>query len=515
MSKDFKQDRTAVCASRTVIDSPYELPVERDFVLPDYYPDIFRILRCTVSPSVVSRSLNGGRLSFEVLAYIKVLYLSENDKRINCIEQKVTLSKSVETDAECSDPTIRIDLCCDYVNCRVVNRRRLDVRGAVTAYVRVTCEDVRYAVTDAWGAGIQLKKQLMTYPARRINTAKRITVIEELELSSSKPSVGAVLRCGCVINRGEQKMIAGKLITKGEAEISMLYSCIDAAGEDSAETMRFSLPFSQIIDVEGIDESFTADIDITVAGCEIMPKGEDSTSLECELVLNVLCSAVKYESTEVVTDAFSTEFECTTQQGADRIEAAPIAVKRECRTEGTLTPAEGRPVSVYDCFAECSDISVIKDDEKNTFTLSGTVSFCAVGAGEDGQPFFTESRSTLEEEIPIPEGAGEDPALEAAADVTGCSYYLTDSASLEVKADVRIEGKVRSFVPCKVISSIEPDEDKPRERDRSCALKLCRCGENEDIWDIAKRYSASVSAILEENELEEDSFSGGMLLIPL
>ena len=40
----------------TALDTAFEQPVEKDFVLPDYCPDVFRILKCRVSPSVTALS---------------------------------------------------------------------------------------------------------------------------------------------------------------------------------------------------------------------------------------------------------------------------------------------------------------------------------------------------------------------------------------------------------------------------------------------------------------------------
>ena len=101
---------------------------------------------------------------------------------------------------------------CDYVNCRVVNQRRLDIRGAVSIGVKVVGEVSRPVVTDAFGCNIQLKKTPVTYPTKRLTAAKRITVIEELQLSASKPPVGTVLRSDCRVIPQEHKMIAGKLV---------------------------------------------------------------------------------------------------------------------------------------------------------------------------------------------------------------------------------------------------------------------------------------------------------------
>ena len=51
--------------------------------------------------------------------------------------------------------------------------------------------------------------------------------------------------------------------------------------------------------------------------------------------------------------------------------------------------------------------------------------------------------------------------------------------------------------------------------DGDYALKLYFADDGEDIWDIAKKYKTSVSAVMEENDLGGDSVSGRMLLIPI
>ena len=55
-----------------------------------------------------------------------------------------------------------------------------------------------------------------------------------------------------------------------------------------------------------------------------------------------------------------------------------------------------------------------------------------------------------------------------------------------------------------------------KQRDGDYAIKLYFGVENEDVWEIAKRYSTSVEAVMEENELSGDKLGeGGMLLIPI
>ena len=55
-----------------------------------------------------------------------------------------------------------------------------------------------------------------------------------------------------------------------------------------------------------------------------------------------------------------------------------------------------------------------------------------------------------------------------------------------------------------------------KQRDGDYAIKLYFGVENEDVWDIAKRYSTDVNAVMEENEIAGEKLEkGGMLLIPI
>ena len=53
-------------------------------------------------------------------------------------------------------------------------------------------------------------------------------------------------------------------------------------------------------------------------------------------------------------------------------------------------------------------------------------------------------------------------------------------------------------------------------RDALCALRICYGEAGDRIWDIAKTYSTSMEAVMQENGLNEEILPGRtMLLIPL
>lgn len=490
----------------TVLDTSFEQPLERDIVLPDYCPDVFRILKCRVCPRAVSQSINGGRLTVGTEAVIRVMYLSENSGRINQIEQKLSFTKTLEA-GDCTDPVVYAAAEPDYVNCRVVSQRRIDIRGAFTVKVRVEGEESRQFVTDAGGAGIQLRREEAVYPADRLTSQKRVTVVEELELGGAKPPVGTVLYSGCRIESTEQKVIQGKLMIKGEAAVELLYTPADPSA-GGVETMRFGLPFSQIIDIDGIDESYTVTPVIQAPWCELIPRADDGSRIECELVLMISCTAVRYEHCGIVTDAFSTLYECSTESSGIRLTAMPSAVCAEFSQSGTLCYQDGTLGSI--AFAGCEAGNITVRESGGRSVISGNLTFSMLGSDSEGTAVY------LEDEMPFEFTADGEFINGVQAEVRSCSYQLTDEHTASVKAELAVTGQIAENSGIVPLADIAADTDAPVETDRRFAMKLCYADEGEDLWELAKRCRTSVEAIAQENGLTSDrTEAGGMLMIPL
>ena len=500
----------------------YEQAVETDYILPDYYPDIFRVLKCRIMPRIVSHSIIGNdlsgdskKLSYELEAVIKVWYLSENSKVINCIEQKMSFSKSADAMISSSCPEISIIPKTDYVNCRVVNQRRLDIRGAVSTKIRICDEKKQSVVSDACGCNIQLKKSLISFPSGRLVASKKITVIEELELGIAKPPILSVIKADSKIISKECKAITNKLVAKGEALIDMLYTC-SKDDEHGIESMKFSIPFSQIIDIDGIDESYDISLEIIPSGCDIITKGSsEATVFECELILLVSCVASKSITGDIVEDAYSTCYECEIETGELKLEAKQKTINDSTSCKNTLSVNDGEIAGVLDAGCEISNVSTHLSNEGDTYIINGNVNFSALVETKDGFPVIVEGDSIFEHTIKCT-ASPENCIIEPKISISGCNYNLSGEKSVEIIAEISVEGCIVERISRTVITDIRVNSDTKKEINSDCALKLYYADENEDIWEIAKRNSTSVAAIMEENEMTADKLTEkGMLLIPI
>nr|MDE6790042.1 LysM peptidoglycan-binding domain-containing protein [Ruminococcus sp.] len=102
--------------------------------------------------------------------------------------------------------------------------------------------------------------------------------------------------------------------------------------------------------------------------------------------------------------------------------------------------------------------------------------------------------------------------------ITGISvsYNITSDGILNAKSDISVKISIGSFAEIKALTGIAIDDSTKKQRDGDYAIKLYFGTENEDIWDIAKRCSTEIDAVIEENELTSERLEkGGMLIIPI
>lgn len=510
---DIKLSKEPFVTQKILMNQEAQQSLELDYVLPDYCPEIFKVLSLKIYPSASKRTVNGSKLSFELTALVRVSYVSEQGE-ISSVEQTLSYDKSFDLNTSPKNPVVYIDPLVETKSCRVVNKRRIDVRGVITTKIRVYADEQTQAVSGAAGGGLQLKKSLVTYPSRRLFITKRVTVVDEVEIISTKPPIGCVLRADAAVTSSEKKVLSGKLLTKGEVSVSVLY--VPEAGGNSVdpEKISFDLPFSQVSDIEGLDEHYDIFVDASVAACDIrpLPKSEPA-KLECELKIDISCLALRFESSRLADDVFSTECETQCERTDCLVECVPGMLNEQHRAKTVLTYSEGEIKTVLSAHAECCVTGITKKTSGES-AVSGRLSVTVYAKNESGKPICLENDVPFEHELPgsVCDCAGS----RITACAGGVAYNLAGSNAIEVSCEVKLRGYVCEVAPRSFITSVTLDETKPVERDRECSLKLYYAEPGESPWEIAKRCRTSLKGVIEENDIDGETVeNGGMLLIPI
>ena len=514
---DLKISKETMPASVNIFDGIQEQSVEMDYVLPDYYPDIFRLVRCEVTPVVTEWSVSGDRLSYGLRCDIRILYCGENDSVLRCIEQTKSFQKTAELGRTCDSPEINLCPKTDHIIFRAVNKRRIDLRGAVSVKITAGCESSPEVISEVSGMNVQLRRTPVRAAVNKLSADKQLRISEETELTAAQPPVIGIVSCRCSLSDCENKLISGKLLAKGDVNIELLYSC-EKEGSGALEPMSFSLPYSQIIDIDGIDDTYECTVSPEVMTCEVAPSaGKDGENrvLRCELELRLLCRCVKAETIIVGTDAYSTVYPCEVTVSEIGAEQLPAVYSESFRHTAKLSEGSDVPANIYSIWVTPKNINTRIGEDGRSVVISGMLTYSMAVRDSSGMISIPDRDETFEETISV----GDDISGSAVcADISAkeVSYNISSEGVLTAKSDISAKISVRSLAKLSAVTDIAVDSSVKKERDGDYAIKLYFGVPDEDIWGIAKRYSTSVSAIMEENELDGDKLrSGGMLLIPI
>lgn len=493
----------------TALDSSVEHAVDTDFTLPDYCPDIGRIFKCSAQTRVSSRSVKGGVLRIEGTTKLDVCYLDSASRKIACFSKDIPFGKEMSA-PDCPDGAkARISVRTDYMNCRAISQRKVDVHGALTVRAMINERKTKQIVTDVQGSGVKLRMTKRTVSVPVGNAQSNISVSEALDLSEEKPAIASILSADGEFCVSDVRTIANKVIVKGDLLLKILYR---SDTDSNAESMSYTVPFNNFFDVSGADDGCVCDVSVGKAFTDISLRTDsDGEYRRIQAEVNADCDVAVYRQTEIsaATDAYSTQCELA-------LEREKITLKRYC------SAVKERFIDRQSIAFDTSQLSLVKD----ITCRAGNASFRFAGGkaeaeipviatmlceNTDGDYELHEFPMTARGEFGIPEGCFS-PEINPSVHVRGCSFSMT-SGKIDIATELEVGACVYDGSELICITSVSPDESKQKRFDSEPAVVLYFADAGEDLWDIAREHNTSVERIKEENGLEYDETAEPCMLI--
>jgi LysM repeat protein len=516
---ELNLSKEPVFLSEVIYDGQTEQGVEFDYVLPDYFPDIFKVLKCTLTPTIISYSVSGSQLFCDGVVYIKVLYLTGGSNRVHCIEQRYTYSKTIDLVKNAENAAVIIQPKTDYCNCRATSGRRIDVRGAVSCKIKVHCARKTEMITGAEGLGVETKKTALSYCGEKLSVSRQFVSREDIETGASSSGSVSIIHHDVNIAVTDCKVIANKVIVKGEAQIKALYIIRKSEDDENntTEVMEAAVPVSQIMDLEGVSENHVCFVNLIVMDCdlEVRPGEAGETRVfACDLTIDCSVTAHLESNVSPVSDIYSTDFETSFTVATIKAESLPHIISQQLNLKSSLECTDGELAEIFD--ARCDVINVVcRARGTAELTITGQMNMQAIGVLDSGVPVFIEKSEPFELTTEVP-AIGSEYSIEPNLQVTHVAFSISADNRVDIRVNLSFNGCLYLINSINVIRDIAVNQEKPKEKKAEYALKLYYAEDGEDVWGIAKRYNTSADAIITENDLEGDRIEApSMLLIPI
>lgn len=504
---ELKITKEPIACGRAIYDSFAEQSIESDILLPDYLPSVMRVMSCKAEPRIMSAACDDRKLTVDGVTLIEIFYSSEEGKMCS-IEQKLPFSRSIELKTAVVDPMTVFDARVDYLNCRAVSPQRLDVRGAFTLGIKVLSRFEREIVTEAEGSGIQLKREEMRCVRPLGESRLRMTVREELELGYGKSAALSVIRTAAFCNTADCKIVAGKIVAKSELNLHILYE----SENDGICSMDYIIPVSQMIDMEGLNEECGCDVRFEPCAVEAVPiKGNgEQNGFSAEITVMVTAKAVSVSGVMAAQDAYSTLHPCRME--SDRV--SMICDTEHIDGNSSIKDIQELPEGISeikDVWCEVRSVEIKNTGEGVEAECRAMIRMIALD--EQGQPVYYEKASSFPWKRGI---SGGEALCDLKFTAVGCSYSRDSAGRVDIRVEINVFGTIYKTVEWQGVTALTVEEEQKIQTGDRSALIIYYADEGEDIWNISKRYAASVSAVMEENGMENSRIgTRTMLLIPM
>lgn len=497
-----------------IFDDCQEVPIDLDFGLPDYCPDIQRILKCIIKPKISSRNILGDRLNIDGNMQIKVMYIDSEKKSLRCFEKFMPFSCSIDLKISPENAVVLTSEKVEYINCRAVSPRKIDIHGATVICVKIFSKDKQSVTFGIDGEDIQQKKQEVLVSDLEALVQQQFSINETLDFGQNKPVPEIIIRSDVSLVMDEYRSMSGKVMVKGQAIVKILYMCDISSGQ--IEVMEYSIPFNQVVDVPGITEKSKCVVNLEVLSSEeqIEENSQENSGLVSEEIKAAL-AVMSYgeKNLEIVEDVYSTEHDL--KYASENTEFCKFSnfIKDSFSVNSMIEFTEFKISRIIDIWGDTHSIKGTYENGKILF--SGKINVCILAIDLDETPFYIERIVDIKYQKDLGFTSSE-ILVESEIYSSSIGYRITGSGSIEVKLDLNLSAYIYECSKFKMITSVSADEENPKEKDLTAALTIYYADSGESVWDIAKKHYTSVSAVKEENELTSDILEKGrMLLIPM
>ena len=355
---------------------------------------------------------------------------------------------------------------------------------------------------DADDEGVECKKKAFEADLALCSACENFTVMEEYELSAP---ISSVVRMNATPKVLEHKIVSGRLIIKGEIDLTIIYVSDEA---DSVKEAHFTLPVNHFMSVGCAEEGDRADLRLDICRLSAEPIGREGKEIAVEVFLEASAEITRKETIEALCDCYCIGRESACEKGEISINTLS---KNESKTHEIRLPLdESISGEVIDAFAEIKN-TLASVNEQGEVMLKGDLSAGMLARSGDGEI------AALQKSQPI------EVSLAADRDYIGAvcdgEMQVLSAARVpnknEVCVTLLLAAKILKSETIPVVSGMSISSEETA-RDPKTAMIIYFAKAGEDAFDIAKRYNTSYRAVMEQNGLEDGVLSSNKkILIPM
>lgn len=482
-----------------------------EIIVSDRSPDIVRIVRSFGDVFVTEKEARDGKVSVTGNVKGVVLYMAEGEKSLRKIDVSMPFFHVFDADGVTADSKLAVRIHLRSFDVREINPRKIAVRAnidlsyrAFERAERIICCDV----CDGEEYGICIRHRDVYGYSPVMMRERSFAVSDDIELSGEGMEMSAILLGTATLVHNETKIIGNKAVLKGIADISYVYEIENGA----INCDGYELPFSQILDIEGMEEGHELELTLSVSGIDFDPQ-YDASGKARYMTVSITADALamvyeKYED-KVIDDVYSTKFK--TDVKYNNLTSEKCITREEKRVAVTETVQTGNEVrKVLDVFVSVFPPVRRREEAREFISSDAAVTIMYIG---DDDLIYSASRRVT---VVCPVEVLENHAYEVSSKIRSKGYSVGSGNEINIRFFTDFAITETEVMTVSAISEISADTENPLHGEKVPGVTVKRSERECDVWSLAKEYGTTVEEICIANNISDSDYitEGRMILIP-
>jgi hypothetical protein len=491
-----------------------QISLEEDQNISDQKPDAYKIICKSACVKVEETKPVEEAVWIKGCLEYKVLYLTDEKERQMCsMEGKMPFEEKIYTDRNVTGDSLRVHTKVDDLTIRLINSRKMNIRCIIG--VEITQDNLydEEVVMDVENPQMcEILKKPLEVTTVVLDTKDIYRVREELEVPDGLPNIYSIIWKDVRMEGLNFIPMDGKIGISGETNCFFLYE-----GEEEAIPRCFevSRPFSGMLDVPECRENtqLRMDYEMEPAHIEVKPDYDgEERQIDVEMELKLYIKLYQNATLAVVADAYG-------------IQEKMEPVMKESHCEKILKKENGK-IKVNDSWENKGNPGIemqilrasgnILEEEvkmmEDSAVLSGILHvdiLCAVK--EESEPYRCISMDIpYEHSVPV-NGASQN-----------CPYYskicieqlgaIQQGERMDIRAILTYQLMVYQVVAKPLLIDMNKAETGKEQKELP-VMSVYFAKENENIWEVGKKYQVPLVTIRNLNQLAEDTLCDGQKVL--
>lgn len=518
MSLEFVRELIKV--NQVIAEDTTQAVIENDIIVPDVKPDINRILLIDGDAIVTETEALQDKILVNGTIRFKILYASDDPEiGLKAINYNYNFSHGLDANKLRQGMKCKAKCDIEHIDYEILNGRKINVKTIMKISGKAIDEFEREIVTDLKGIEyLQVLKNNANINMYIGSNKELYKINESLEVPAGKPAIREILRSDIKITGKDFKITDNKIIAKGELGISTLY--IGDDGSQSIQTMEHEIPFTQFVDLPGVSEESSCDVDYQVADVRL-EVAEDSDgelrTVEGDFSLDILVEGYNKINLDLLDDAYSPKARLSIEKESFKIEEPICENKSQIILKDTLiVHGENRDIIevfnvlskpvLTDCKVQDDKVTVEGIVKNNVLYLSNN----------DEEPVCCAEQESAFKQVIDLRGIKKEMGCEVELQPEHCNYSMISSTEVEIRIVISVTTKVKNQIVCPIISKVAelPIDEKKMEEQPSIIIYFSQPGDT--LWKVAKKYYTTIDDIQRVNNMSERDLisSGQQIIIP-